>query len=168
MSNLIKSQTNGGSLFTQGRGQNQNWKKKQSNTNDRPLGGERILRLERAADATIGIHFSKGFFDIDLKDLIKEQSYSKYDAEKKIWFIPVHRKEELLSSIQDYCMDKNVLIDDIPPFVGTVLNTPVPFYNAGTKFNKVYKFNYEHEIKKENQKSVGMLPEKISGCLYRF
>ena len=61
-----------------------------------------------------------------------------------------------------------MLIDDIPSFVGTVLNTPVPFYNAGTKFNRIYQFHYEHEIKKENQKSVGMLPEKISNSLYKF
>ena len=73
--------------------------------------------MERAGDAAIGLTFSKGFFDTALKDLIKQQPYSRYDAEKRSWIIPLQDKERLLEAIGDYCVDNNILVDDIPPFV---------------------------------------------------
>ena len=105
--------------------------------------------------------------DTALKDLIKDQPYSRYDANKRTWLIPLQDKERLLEAIEDYCVDNNILVDDIPPFVDQVLRTTIPFGKAGSKFNKTHAFNYEAELR-EQKKDVSMLPKKISENLYEF
>ena len=53
--------------------------------------GERIMNIETLSLQEIGLTF-QGFFDPNLKDLIKSLGYSKYDCDRKIWIIPKDHK----------------------------------------------------------------------------
>ena len=68
------------------------------------------------------------------------------------------QKEKLLGAIGDYCIDNNILVDDIPPFVDQVLHEVIPFKNKkASKVNKEYNFNYDKEVK-EDKKTIDLLP----------
>ena len=155
-----------GKLFKQqGRGagktNNSFWNKKQQKSNGF-RGDTRELHFELVGDDTMGITF-KGFFDQKLKDKIKAHHFTQYNAENKMWILPMRHREDLLADISSYCIENQIVIVDIPDFVKTILNSFVPF-GKNTKLAKT--FSYEEELHK--QKGLDALPEKMQNCLYQF
>ena len=63
-------------------------------------------------------------------------------------------KERLLDAVGEYCIENNILVDDIPPFVAHVLGQPIPFRKAGSKFNKTLEFDYQEELEEGKVKTV--------------
>ena len=112
-----------------------------------------------------GMSFKGRFFDSGLKDLVKEQFYTKFDFEKKLWLFHMDYKEELIEVIKDYCLENQILIDDSPEFVNNILSNQIPF----SKYSKLRKqdFDYECEMR-ENKKSIDMIPPKIAEMAYEF
>ena len=128
--------------------------------------GERILQIEFVQQDIIGLTY-QGFFDPQLKDLIKALGYSKYDAERRAWLIPMNKKEEMVQAISEYCIESNVLLGEPPRFVENIISTPIPFGKV-SKIAKEMKFDYASEMHSTNQKSIEDLPQKIKDTIYAF
>ena len=125
-----------------GRG-NQRWQKKGNDRNSgRQSGeyGERILQMERVEKQKLAL-VTQGFFDPNLKDIIKAFESSRFDAERKAWIIPIDQKDEMIEAISQHCLENNILIGEQPKFVDTILNTPIPFSGL-SKAARELNFNY--------------------------
>lgn len=124
---------------------------------------EKLLVFQRIDASYFGIVF-QGFFDVDLKEIIKPIAAGGYQSESKAWLVPVDSKGKLMSSIFQYCLDHDIKIVDVPEFVDDLLKRPVPF-SANSKLAKSYDYSAELTT---NKKSISVLPEKLASCLYNF
>ena len=53
------------------------------------------MNIEKVGGEDIGITF-QGFFDPNLKDIIKGLSCSRYDAERKMWIMKEANKSDMI------------------------------------------------------------------------
>ncbi len=77
----------------------------------------------------------KNFFDTTIKDLIKNMTSARYDAETKAWTIPVTSKDELITKVGPKCLSDGITLVDVPKFVVDMLKTNIPF-GKSTKAKK--------------------------------
>ena len=80
-----------------GRGRGGGFYKKKSSYGGRNSSsyGERLMNIEKVGREDIGITF-QGFFDPNLKDIIKGLSYSRYDADRKMWIMREAHKDDMI------------------------------------------------------------------------
>lgn len=73
----------------------------------------------------------------------------------------------MVEAVKDYCLENQILVGDVPTFVSSIVNTPIPFSkNAAGKLTKKPKFDYGRELKPQFRKSINDLPQKIKASLY--
>jgi len=74
----------------------------------------------------IAISF-QGFFDNELKDLIKSMPNSRYESKSQVWILPIADKDPLIDKIGCRCIDLEVKIEDVPEFVKDFFDHPIPY-----------------------------------------
>lgn len=101
------------------------------------------MQIERVSRNEIGLSF-QGFFDPELKDIIKGLSYSRYEYDRKVWVLPFEKKQAMIEAVKEHCLSNNIQLGDTPIFVDKIIDTSIPFSKV-SRFAKESKFDYEKE-----------------------
>ncbi|CAI2373818.1 unnamed protein product [Moneuplotes crassus] len=121
------------------------------------------VSIELYDENLISIKFI-GFFNENLKNLIKNRKHTCFDNERKCWVTTIKAYRDVIDDMKQYIVKENAKFQEIPEFAIELMKGKHPFYSENDAIEVVY--DYSQDFKKNL--TFDSLPAFMRETLYDF
>ena len=87
-----------------------------------------------------------GFYNENMKNIIKNRRSTCYDSERKLWVVTIKDYKDILDELKEYIAKEKAKLQDIPEFVTKLMKIDRPFQECCESVDVIYDYSQDKKV----------------------